>query len=123
MSYSEGDDEDEEEEADEVVPDGVEEVELARVDLEHKARAQKLIQDDIRKLSLCTDVSAEMGPTQEGDLWIISGGRSILVRQELPEALYLYECDTSPLPLLFRNNSVVKGEKDRKVPNVCWGFK
>ncbi|KAK6773169.1 hypothetical protein RDI58_028407 [Solanum bulbocastanum] len=81
LSYSEGDDEDEEEEADEVVPDGVEEVELARVDLEQKARAQKLIQDDIRKLSLCTDVSADMGPAKEGDLWIISGGRSILVQK------------------------------------------
>lgn len=101
MSYSEGDDEYEEEEADEVVPDGVEEVELARVDLEHKARAQKLIQEDIKKLSLCTDASADMGPAKGGDLWIISGGRSILVRQELSEALYLYECDTGPLPPLF----------------------
>ncbi|XP_015060204.1 protein SABRE-like [Solanum pennellii] len=81
LSYSEGDDEDEEEEADEVVPDGVEEVELARVDLEHKARAQKLIQEDIKKLSLCTDVSADMGPAKGGDLWIISGGRAILVQK------------------------------------------
>ncbi|KAK4354747.1 hypothetical protein RND71_026941 [Anisodus tanguticus] len=81
FSYSEGADEDDEEEADEVVPDGVEEVELARVDLEHKERAQKLISEDIRKLSLCTDVSADMGPVKEGDLWIISGGRSILVQK------------------------------------------
>ncbi|CAN4095292.1 unnamed protein product [Withania somnifera] len=81
LSYSEGDDEDDEEEADEVVPDGVEEVELARVDLERKARAQKLIQEDIRKLSLCTDVSTDMGPVKEGDPWIISGGRSILVQK------------------------------------------
>lgn len=92
MSYSEGDDEDEEEEVDEVVPDGVEEVELARVDLEKKSRVQKLIQEDIRKLSLCTDVSTDMGPAKEGDLCIISGGRSILVRRELSESLYLYEC-------------------------------
>ncbi|MCD9641027.1 hypothetical protein HAX54_026841 [Datura stramonium] len=81
LSYSEGDDEDDEEEADEVVPDGVEEVELARVDLEHKERAKKLIQEDIKILSLCTDVSADMGPVKEGDLWIISGGRSILVQR------------------------------------------
>ncbi|XP_016551186.1 protein SABRE isoform X3 [Capsicum annuum] len=81
FSYSEGDDEDDEEEADEVVPDGVEEVELARVDLERKARMQKLIQEDIRKLSLWTDVSAELGPVEEGHFWIISGGRSILVQK------------------------------------------
>ncbi|XP_060173320.1 protein SABRE-like [Lycium barbarum] len=81
LSYSEGDDEDDEEEADEVVPDGVEEVELARMDLEHKERTRKLIQEDIRRLSLCTDVSADMGPVKEGDIWIISGGRSILVQK------------------------------------------
>ncbi|XP_016474797.2 protein SABRE-like isoform X2 [Nicotiana tabacum] len=81
FSYSEGDDEDDEEEADEVVPDGVEEVELARVELEREERVQKLIQEDIRKLSLSTDVSADMGPVKEGDLWIISGGRSILVQK------------------------------------------
>ncbi|XP_019225448.1 PREDICTED: protein SABRE-like [Nicotiana attenuata] len=81
FSYSEGDDEDDEEEADEVVPDGVEEVELARVELEREERVQKLIQEDIRKLSLSTDVSVDMGPVKEGDLWIISGGRTILVQK------------------------------------------
>lgn len=65
----------------------MEEVELARVELEREERVQKLIQEDIRKLSLSTDVSAYMGPVKEGDLWIISGGRSILVRQEFSEAL------------------------------------
>ncbi|MCD7464328.1 hypothetical protein HAX54_052516 [Datura stramonium] len=80
LSYPEGDDEDVEEEADEVVPDGVEEVELARVNLEQKERVQKLIQDDIRKLSLYNDASADRNLVKEDDLWIITGGRSILVQ-------------------------------------------
>ncbi|KAK4352296.1 hypothetical protein RND71_027814 [Anisodus tanguticus] len=81
LSYPAGDDEDVEEEADEVVPDGVEEVELARVNLEQKERAQKLIQDDIRKLSLYNDASADRNSVKEDDLWIITGGRSILVQR------------------------------------------
>ncbi|KAM3342335.1 hypothetical protein P3S68_027301 [Capsicum galapagoense] len=81
LSYPAGDDEDVEEEADEVVPDGVEEVELARVNLEQKERLQKLIQDDIRKLSLYNDASADRNSVKEDDLWIISGGRSILVQR------------------------------------------
>ncbi|KAJ8551108.1 hypothetical protein K7X08_000478 [Anisodus acutangulus] len=81
LSYPAGEDEDVEEEADEVVPDGVEEVELARVNLEQKERVQKLIQDDIRKLSLYTDAPADRNPVKEGDLWIITGGRSILVQR------------------------------------------
>ncbi|KAM3222533.1 hypothetical protein P3S67_016715 [Capsicum chacoense] len=81
LSYPAGDDEDVEEEADEVVPDGVEEVELARVNLEQKERVQKLIQDDIRKLSLYNDASADRNSVKEDDLWIISGGRSILVQR------------------------------------------
>nr|XP_009795849.1 PREDICTED: uncharacterized protein LOC104242493 isoform X2 [Nicotiana sylvestris] len=87
LSYPAGDDEDVEEEADEVVPDGVEEVELARVNLEQKERAQKLIQDDIRKLSLYNDASVDRNPVKEGDLWIISGGRSILVQRLKKELL------------------------------------
>ncbi|CAN4092319.1 unnamed protein product [Withania somnifera] len=81
LSYPAGDDEDVEEEADEVVPDGVEEVELARVNLEQKERVQKLIQDDIRKLSLYNDASAERNLVKEYDLWIITCGRSILVQR------------------------------------------
>lgn len=69
------------------MPDGVEEVELARVNLEQKERVQKLIQDDIRKLSLYNDESADRNLVKEDDLWIITCGRSMLVRQELSEAL------------------------------------
>ncbi|KAM6552475.1 hypothetical protein CsatB_013237 [Cannabis sativa] len=76
LSFPVEDDEDVEEEADEVVPDGVEEVELARVHLEEKEREQKLILNDIRKLS---ENSGDLY-LEEGDLWWITGARSILVQ-------------------------------------------
>lgn len=83
------DDEDIEEEADEVVPDGVEEVERERVNLEHKERARNLLFDDIRKLSVLTDTSGDANSDKDGNLWMISGGRSTLVqrlRKELVNA-------------------------------------
>ncbi|XVE95166.1 hypothetical protein REPUB_Repub02eG0072900 [Reevesia pubescens] len=73
------DDEDVGEEADEVVPDGVEEVELAKITLEQKEREQKLLLNDIKKLSLHCDASGD-NPENEGDWWMVNGGRSILVR-------------------------------------------
>lgn len=63
-----------------MVPDGVEEVELARINLEQKAREQKLLLEDIRKLSLCSDTSGDLCPEKEGDLWMTTEGRSTLVR-------------------------------------------
>ncbi|KAF7830032.1 protein SABRE isoform X1 [Senna tora] len=80
LSFPAEDDDDIQEEADEVVPDGVEEVELAKVNLEQKEREQKLILDDIRKLSLWCDASGDLYPEKEGDLWMISSGRSVLVQ-------------------------------------------
>ncbi|KAL6962682.1 hypothetical protein U1Q18_037640 [Sarracenia purpurea var. burkii] len=56
------DNKDVEEEADEVVPDGVEEVELARINLEHKEREQKLLLNDIRKLSTYGDTAGDAFP-------------------------------------------------------------
>jgi len=82
LSFPE-DDDDVEEEADEVVPDGVEEVELAKINLEKREREQKLLLDDIRKLSLWCDPSGDVHPEKESDLWMITGGRSMLVRNEL----------------------------------------
>lgn len=67
----------------------MEEVELARVELEQKERAQNLILDDIRKLSLCSDSSADQSPEKDIDLWMISGGRSILVSDELLNECYV----------------------------------
>ena len=79
LSFPAEDDEDVEEEADEVVPDGVEEVELAKINLEQKERDQKLILDDIRKLSLRCDSLGDLCPEKEGDLWMIAGARPMLV--------------------------------------------
>lgn len=81
LSYPSEDDDDVEEEADEVVPDGVEEVELAKINLEQKEREQKLILDDIMKLSLCTEASCDQGPEKEAEFWMITGGRSTLVQR------------------------------------------
>lgn len=63
-----------------MVPDGVEEVELAKINLEQKEREKKLILHDIRKLSVSCDTSGDIHPEKEGDLWIVTGGRSALVR-------------------------------------------
>ncbi|XP_039049976.1 protein SABRE isoform X2 [Hibiscus syriacus] len=73
------DDEDVGEEADEVVPDGVEEVELAKITLEQKEREQKLLLNDIKKLSLHCDTSGDH-LEKEGDWWMVNGERSILVQ-------------------------------------------
>lgn len=63
------------------------------MNLEQKERAQKLIQDDIRKLSLYNDASVDRNPVKEGDLWIISGGRSILVRQNFLKHFKIVRCE------------------------------
>lgn len=62
-----------------MVPDGVEEVELAKIELEQKEREQKLLLDDIRRLSLNGDASGDLS-RKESELWMITGGRSNLVR-------------------------------------------
>ncbi|XWS25397.1 hypothetical protein CRYUN_Cryun27aG0064900 [Craigia yunnanensis] len=73
------DDEDIGEEADEVVPDGVEEIELAKITLEHREREQQLLLNDIKKLSLHWDASGDH-LEKEDDWWMVNGGRSILVQ-------------------------------------------
>ncbi|KAG8654887.1 hypothetical protein MANES_05G189400v8 [Manihot esculenta] len=80
LAFLAEDEEDIEEEADEVVPDGVEEVELARIELEVKERDQKLLLYDIRRLSLNGDTSGEINSKIEGKLWMITGGKSDLVQ-------------------------------------------
>ncbi|KAL1194358.1 Protein SABRE [Cardamine amara subsp. amara] len=82
-------DEDVEEEADEVVPYGVEEVELAKINLEEKERERKLLLDDIRKLSLCSDNMDDTHMEREGELWMISTKRSILVQGLKKELTYV----------------------------------
>ncbi|KAL8172011.1 hypothetical protein V2J09_023815 [Rumex salicifolius] len=68
-------------ETDAFVPDGVKEVELARINLEQKEWEQKVLLDDIRKLSFCPASSGEHGSEQEGGLWMVTGGRSTLVKK------------------------------------------
>lgn len=80
LSFPAEDDDDVEEEADEVVPDGVEEVELAKINLEKKEREQNLLLDDMKKLSFWCDTSNRKEPEKERDLWMIYGGIAMLVR-------------------------------------------
>lgn len=87
MSFSSKDDEDVEEEADEVVPDGIEEVEFAKINLEQKEREQNLVLGDIRKLSCSCDASGDSCPEREGELWMIACGRPMLVIYRLDNTL------------------------------------
>ncbi|XP_012446853.1 protein SABRE [Gossypium raimondii] len=73
------DDEDEEEAADAVVPDGVEEVELDKITLEQKEWELRLLLSDIKKISIHCDTSGD-NPEKEGDWWMVNGGKSILVQ-------------------------------------------
>ncbi|KAL9665175.1 hypothetical protein QQ045_020586 [Rhodiola kirilowii] len=82
LSYpTEDHDDDVGEEADEVVPEGVKEVELAKVNLEHKEQQHRLLLSDIRKLSVMEDVCTEQNMKDETDLWMVNGGRNILVKR------------------------------------------
>ncbi|XP_031736364.1 protein SABRE isoform X2 [Cucumis sativus] len=80
LSFPSEDGEDVEEEADEVVPDGVEEVELAKINLERKEREKRLLVNDIRKLSLYCDGGSDLNPEKDGEMWMISGGKALLVQ-------------------------------------------
>ncbi|KAK7321272.1 hypothetical protein VNO77_31753 [Canavalia gladiata] len=80
LLFVDDDDELVEDEADEVVPDGVEEVELAKINLEKKEREHRLILDDIRKLSLLCDPSRDPHPEKEAHLWMIDSGTAMLIQ-------------------------------------------
>lgn len=81
LSYYADNDEDTEEEADEVVPDGVEEVELARINLERTERERQLLLDDIQNLSIGSDSSGDLSsPEKDASLWMVVGGKSTLVQ-------------------------------------------
>ncbi|OAY77250.1 Protein SABRE [Ananas comosus] len=85
LSYPLEDDADEDigEEAHEVVPDGVEEVELAKINLEKRERERKLLIDDIRTLSVeNTDGSRDntLSSQLDDSLWMITSARSTLVQ-------------------------------------------
>ncbi|XP_061371719.1 protein SABRE isoform X2 [Gastrolobium bilobum] len=106
LSFPVEDDEDVEEEADEVVPDGVEEVELAKINLEKKERELKLLLDDIRKLSLLCEPSGDMNPEKDSDLWMIAGGKSMLIRglkRELVNAQMSRKAASASLRMALQN--------------------
>ena len=65
-----------------MVPDGVEEVELAKISLEQRERERKLLLDDIRVLLSPNDMSGETSSWLNKDsvLWMIHGEKSLLVR-------------------------------------------
>ncbi|KAG9146005.1 hypothetical protein Leryth_015641 [Lithospermum erythrorhizon] len=110
-------DDDDEEEADEVVPDGVEEVELARIDLEHREREKKLILADMRKLSLTSDASEDKNLDKDGDLWMITGGRSLLLnklKKELANAKVSRKNASSCLRVALQNAAQLRlSEKEK----------
>ncbi|XP_058221220.1 protein SABRE-like isoform X1 [Rhododendron vialii] len=111
------------EEADEVVPEGVEEVELARINLEQKEREQKMILDDIRKLSSSSDTSGDESLEKEGDLWMITGGRSTLVymlKKELGNAKNLRKTATASLRMALHNAAqLILMEKEKNKSPSC----
>ena len=92
LSYPlDNDDDDIEEASDAVVPDGVEEVELAKIGVEVKERARKLLLDDIRALSTCGESSHDQSQSPKADdaAWIVTGSRLMLECSEVPW-LYLF---------------------------------
>uniref|UniRef100_A0A0D9VU36 FMP27/BLTP2/Hobbit GFWDK motif-containing RBG unit domain-containing protein n=1 Tax=Leersia perrieri TaxID=77586 RepID=A0A0D9VU36_9ORYZ len=81
ISYPlDNDDDDIGEESDAVVPDGVEEVELAKIDVEIKERERKILLDDIRTLSVGSELSADETQTPKSNdaTWIVTGSRTSL---------------------------------------------
>ncbi|OEL36899.1 Protein ABERRANT POLLEN TRANSMISSION 1 [Dichanthelium oligosanthes] len=82
LSYPlDNDDDDIEEASDAVVPDGVEEVELAKIGVEVKERARKLLLDDIRALSTGAESSHDQSQSPKADYttWIVTGSRLMLI--------------------------------------------
>ncbi|KAF2617415.1 hypothetical protein F2Q68_00039053 [Brassica cretica] len=74
---------------DEVVPYGNEEVEIAKINLKEKEWEQKLLLDDIQILSHYSDNMEDTHVEKEGDSWMISSRKSILVERLKKELLYV----------------------------------
>ncbi|KAM0840220.1 hypothetical protein ACQ4PT_059829 [Festuca glaucescens] len=86
------DDNDIAEESDAVVPDGVEEVELAKIHVEVKERERKILFDDIRILCTGSEVSGDpsQSPKSDDATSVVTGSKSMLVKrlkQELVNVL------------------------------------
>ncbi|KAJ0518235.1 putative FMP27, GFWDK domain-containing protein [Helianthus annuus] len=119
---AEDDDEEIEEEGDEAVPDGVEEVDIERVNLEHKERAQNLLYDDIRKLAIPTDTAVD-AVENEGDMWMVTAGRSILVqklRKEVVNAQKARKAAAASLKVVLRKAAAERlMEKEKNKGPSC----
>ncbi|KAK9070488.1 hypothetical protein SSX86_010890 [Deinandra increscens subsp. villosa] len=121
------DDEEIEEEGDEVVPDGVEEVDVERVNLEQKERAQNLLYDDIRRLAIPSDTAVDVSLEKEGDMWVVTGGRSILVqklRKEVVNAQKARKAAAASLKVVTRKAAqqrLMEKEKN-KGPSCAMGL-
>lgn len=65
-----------------MVPDGVEEVELAKINLEQRVREMKLLLDDRRSLTGNGDSGTDHCYSAEKDdhLWMINSGKTSLVK-------------------------------------------
>ncbi|KAD4586171.1 hypothetical protein E3N88_23772 [Mikania micrantha] len=117
------DDEEIEEEGDEVVPDGVEEVDIERVNLEQKERAENLLYDDIRKLVIPTDTAVDVSSEKEGDMWMVTGGRSILVqklRKEVVNAQKARKAAAASLKVVLRKAAQQRlMEKEKNKGSSC----
>ncbi|KAH7848975.1 hypothetical protein Vadar_011089 [Vaccinium darrowii] len=111
------------EEADEVVPDGVEEVERARINLEQKEWELNLILHDIRKLSSPSDTSGDVCLEEKSDLWMITGGRSTLVymlKKELESAKKLRKTASAALRMALQKAAQLQlMEKEKNKSPSC----
>ncbi|KAM0879685.1 hypothetical protein ACQ4PT_034073 [Festuca glaucescens] len=83
------DDNDIAEESDAVVPDGVEEVELAKIHVEVKERERKILFDDIRILCTGSEVSGDpsQSPKSDDATSVVTGSKSMLVKRLKQELL------------------------------------
>ena len=63
-----------------MVPDGVEEVELAKINLEQRERERKLLLDDIRFLAGTGDSHTDqLSAEKDNSFWMINSGKASLV--------------------------------------------
>ncbi|WZZ08141.1 hypothetical protein YC2023_094062 [Brassica napus] len=74
---------------DEVIPYGNEEVEIAKINLKEKEWEQKLLLVDIQILSHYSGNMEDTHVEKEGDSWMISSRKSILVERLKKELLYV----------------------------------
>ncbi|XP_074579905.1 protein SABRE-like [Curcuma longa] len=69
-------------EFDRLVPDGVEEVDLAKINLEKRIREHKLLLSDVKVLGITTDKTDGADPSPDKfDLWMVEGSKPTLLEE------------------------------------------